>query len=82
MVNKRGREGRVQRRGVLRKIVFSVLRVACEAVFSTQTAYQTTAGTALCSCYRYGAYGAIYLSLSVQNFRRRVLTRFAARFFP
>ena len=39
MVNKRGHQGRVQGRDVLRKSFFRVLRVARDAGFFTYTAY-------------------------------------------
>ena len=59
--------------------VFQVLPAACDAFFWTYGAPQTSKGTALCSHYRYSAYGAIHLPFSVTKSSAGVLTRFAAR---
>ena len=70
-----------QGRRLLRKniVVFYTL---LDAGFFAYTTSFTTRSKALCSYQCYGAYGAIYLSIGVEKFCRRVLTRSAAPFLP
>ena len=72
---------RVKGRGTLEHF-FDFLRAARGAFSSMFRALQITRGTALCSPTRYGAYSGLHLPIGATKCLRRVLTHFAARFFP